>query len=423
MGKSCKPLETPTNRYDTATIKATDLIAISNHTKETIVQAPLCNAYLDNAATMPILPAAADAMNEALREAWGNPSSEYEIGRIAKNALNQARAEIASCLDVDPDEIYFTSGSTESNNLAVRGACMARKKETRRIITSSLEHASVTRSVRGMRREGWEVVHIEDVAGDFDIAKLQDELEVPTTLVSVMHVQNELGWIMPIEEIVSARNELAPGTLVHCDATQSFGKIPVNPRELGVDLLTIAAHKIGGPRGIGALYVKRGTLMFTNAFGGGQEQGLRSGTEPVFLAAGFAVAAKQATQNLESNLAHVRELKSYLLAGLDEVAPDAIVNSRDDGSPYIVSISLPGIFNQDLVDFLSQRGIFVSKASACTNNHTTVPKGTWRKKHPLSLQAAGIPLSQGKSTVRISFAPSTTTSQVDMLLQGIKDFQ
>ncbi len=386
------------------------------------MQAPLCNAYLDNAATMPILPAAADAMNETLREAWGNPSSEYAIGHVAKDALNRAREEIASCLDVDPDEIYFTSGSTESNNLAVRGACMARKKETRRIITSSLEHASVTRSVRGMRREGWEVIHIEDVGGEFDIAKLREELKVPTTLVSVMHVQNELGWIMPVEEVVSARNELAPGTLVHCDATQSFGKLPVKPREFGVDLLTIAAHKIGGPRGIGALYVKHGTLMFTNAFGGGQEQGLRSGTEPVFLAAGFAVAAKQATQNLESNLAHARELKTHLLAHLGEITPEAIVNSREDGSPYIVSISLPGVFNQDLVDFLGNRGVFISKASACTNNHTTVPKGTWRKKHPLSLQAAGIPLSLGKSTVRISFAPSTTIGQIDMLLEGIRDF-
>ncbi len=387
------------------------------------MHAPLCNAYLDNAATMPTLPEVIDVMNEVMRDAWGNPSSEYEIGRVAKEALERARAEIAECLGVDADEIYFTSGSTESNNLAVRGACMARKKETRRIITSSLEHASVTRSIRGMRREGWEVVHIDDVAGQFDMEKLREELATPTTLLSVMYVQNELGWIMPIEEIVAARNELAPGTLVHCDATQAFGKIPVKPRELGVDLLTIAAHKIGGPRGIGALYVKRGTKMFTNAFGGGQEQGLRSGTEPVFLAAGFAVAAKKATRNIEGNLNHAYGLKKRLLEGLREAAPDAIVNSRDDGSPYIVSISLPGIFNQDLVDFLSQRGVFVSKASACTNNHTTVPKGTWRKKHPLSLQAAGIPLSQGKSTIRISFAPSTTAAQVDMLLQGIKDFQ
>ena len=299
---------------------------------------------------------------------------------------------------------------------------MARKGESRRIVTSSLEHASVTRSVRGMRREGWDVEHIEDVGGNFDMEQLRSALQKPTTLITVMRVQNELGWLLPVPEIVSMRDELSPGTIVHCDATQSFGKLPTTPRDWGVELLTIAGHKIGGPRGIGALYVKRGTHMFTTAFGGGQERGLRSGTEPVFLAAGFAVAAKKACENLEANFAHASRLKAHFLEGLPDAAPDAIVNSRDDGSPYIVNVSLPSLFNQDLLDFLGDRGVFISKASACTENHTTVPKGTWRKKHPLSLQAAGVPLKLWKSTIRVSFAPSTTTAQVDMLLRGIRDF-
>ena len=384
---------------------------------------PSCNAYLDNAATTPTLPCAIDAMNDAMRNAWGNPSSAHAIGREAKAVLESARARLASCLGVDADEIYFMSGATEANNLAVRGACMARKKESRRIVTSSLEHASVTRSVRGMRREGWSVEHIEDIAGEFDMSQFRRALAKPTTLITVMRVQNELGWTMPTADIVAARNELSPHTLVHCDATQAFGKIPLSPRELGVDLLTITGHKIGGTRGIGALYVKRGTNMFTNAFGGGQEQGLRSGTEAVFLAAGFAAAAQEACENLETNLDNARELKARLLSGLRDAAPEAIVNSREDGSPYIVSVSLPGISNQALVDFLGTRGIYVSKASACTNNHASVPKGTWRKKQPLSLQAAGIPLELGKSTIRVSFAPSTTPAQVDMLLEGIRDFK
>ena len=162
--------------------------------------------------------------------------------------------------------------------------------------------------------------------------------------------------------------------------------------------------------------------MFTNAFGGGQERGLRSGTEPVFLAAGFAVAAKKACENREANLAHAYGLKARFVEGLHDAAPDAIVNSRDDGSPYIVNVSLPSLFSQDLLDFLGERGIFISKASACTENHTTVPKGTWRPKRPLSLQAAGIPLKLGKSTIRVSFGFDTMVEEVDLLLQGIKDF-
>lgn len=386
------------------------------------MQEPVCNAYLDNAATTPVIDEAIEAMNDVLRHAWGNPSSPHRVGHAAKEVLEQSRTTIAECLGVDADEIFFTSGATEANNLAVRGACMARKGESRRIVTSSLEHASVTRSVRGMRREGWDVEHIEDVAGDFDMEQLRRALLKPTTLISVMRVQNELGWLLPVPEIVAARDELAPSALVHCDATQSFGKLSTPPRDWGVDLLTIAGHKIGGPRGIGALYVKRGTQMFTNAFGGGQERGLRSGTEPVFLAAGFAVAAKKACENRGANLAHAYGLKARFVEGLHDAAPDVIVNSRDDGSPYILNVSLPSLFNQDLLDFLGERGIFISNASACTESHATVPRGTWRPKHPLSLQAAGIPLKLGKSTIRVSFGFDTTVEEVDLLLQGIKDF-
>ena len=197
------------------------------------MQEPVCNAYLDNAATTPVIDEAIEAMNDVLRHAWGNPSSFHRVGYAAKEVLEQSRVTIAECLGVDADEIFFISGATEANNLAVRGACMARKDKSRRIVTSSLEHASVTRSVRGMRREGWDVEHIEDVAGDFDMEQLRRALLKPTTLISVMRVQNELGWLLPVPEIVAARDELAPSALVHCDATQSFGKLPTLPRDWG----------------------------------------------------------------------------------------------------------------------------------------------------------------------------------------------
>lgn len=380
-------------------------------------------AYLDNAATTRPLPSVVEVMNDVLASAWGNPSSTHGVGRAAKDVLNRSRAIIADCLGVEPEEVYFTSGSTESNNLAVYGACMARQKDKGQIITSSLEHASVTRSIRGMRRMGWKVTHIEDVAGDFDIAGFERALHEKTTYVSVMHVQNELGWLMPVEQVSALTRELAPEAVVHCDATQSFGKLPARPADLGCDLMTIGAHKIGGPRGVGALYVKEGVQMFTNAFGGGQERGLRSGTEDVYLIAGFAEAARVVTSQQEQNLRHAAQLKAQLLQGIADVYPQAIVNSRDDGSPYIVNITLPGLFNQDLLDFLSDRGVYISKASACENNHDTVPAGTWRKKHPLSLQAAGVPLRLGRNTIRVSFCPQNTEADVARLMEGIADFR
>ena len=399
-------------------------------------------AYLDNAATTRPLPQVVDRMNDVLAHAWGNPSATYELGRRAKSVLEGARATLAEAMGVDADEVYFTSGATESNNLAIRGACFARRAaavvqegsassvgrrdmraaEPEQIVTSALEHASVTRTVRGLRREGWPVAYIDDIAGGFDMGALTEALERPTALVTAMFVQNELGWILPVADIAAARDALCPQALVHTDATQAFGKLPLNLRTLGVDLATVGAHKIGGPRGIGALYVKRGTPMFTTAFGGGQERGLRGGTEAVYLAAGFAEAARIAVSSLDENLAHARMLKARLLEGMRTAVPSTVVNSRDDGSPYIVSLSVPGMDAQAAVDALSERGVYVSRASACTNNHASVPAGTWRPKHPLSLQAAGVSAELGRSTLRVSFCAQTRERDIDRFLAELSSF-
>ena len=242
-------------------------------------------------------------MNEVLAESWGNPSSPHAVGRKAKAVLEESRAVIADALGVDADEVYFTSGSTESNNLAIRGACLAHREHPGQIITSSLEHSSVTRTVRGMRRDSkWPCAYVEAPDGVLDLGQLRELLQAgPTALITMMRVQNEVGWIFPIPEVAALRDELAPEALLHCDATQSFGKLPTCPREWGVQLLTAGAHKIGGPRGIGILYVQRGVKMFTTAFGGNQERGLRSGTESVFLAAGMAEAVRLAVRDGEAN--------------------------------------------------------------------------------------------------------------------------
>ncbi|MBQ9068866.1 MAG: aminotransferase class V-fold PLP-dependent enzyme, partial [Eggerthellaceae bacterium] len=257
--------------------------------------------------------------------------------------------------------------------------------------------------------------------GNFDFDALHDALQEPVSLVSVMMVNNELGYIFPIKRIVQAVRERSSSTLVHCDAVQAFGKFEVLPRELGVDLLSVASHKIGGPKGIGALYVKGGTSMHTTAFGGGQERGLRSGTEAPFLAAGFAAAIGVALDRRKESFEHVSMLRDRLVAGLHERFSNVIVNSREDGSPYIVSFAIPGIDRRSLVQDLSDRGIYVSLSSACSYNRHTVPAGTWREKHPLVLELAGVAEAARDSTLRVSFCADNTAEEVDVFLSSLSE--
>ena len=223
----------------------------------------IAESYLDNAATTPTRSEVIERMNEVMRDAWGNPSSVHAVGMRAKEVLEESRAVIAGALGVEPCEVYFTSGATESNNLAVRGVCSARRDNPAKIITSTLEHASVTRSVRGMRREmNWPVTYIDAIDGKLDLGQLRDALmEGPTALITIMNVQNEVGYIFPSAEIGRMRDELAPDALYHVDATQAFGKLSPKPREWHAELASVASHKIGGPRGIGALYVRDGVKM------------------------------------------------------------------------------------------------------------------------------------------------------------------
>lgn len=377
--------------------------------------------YLDNAATTPMDPQVVEAMNEAIASAWANPSSPHSAGKRARAALTQARETIADALGVEPEEIYFTSGSTESNNLAVRGTCLARRDNPGQIVTSSLEHASVTRSVRGMRRDyQWPCEYIEAPNGQLDLGQLREVLQkAPTTLITMMRVQNEVGWVFPIDKVASIREEFAPDALLHCDATQSFGKMPTKPKDLGCDLLTAGAHKIGGPRGIGILYAKKGLKLFSTAFGGGQEQGLRSGTEPVYLAVGMAKAVELRMARLQEDHDHVECLRNYAIERLRAEIPDIRLRGVDgtEVSPYILSISIPGVPSAKSSLYLSDHGVYVSRASACEENHGFIAPGTWREKHPLSLQAAGVPLSDGKKTLRISFWRNNTEADVERFVQ------
>lgn len=378
-----------------------------------------CEVYLDNAATTKPRPEVAEVMVRMLSGVYANASSLHAPGKAAKTVLEQSRETVANALGVDTDEIYFTSGGTEANNLVTRGVCRARGKEAGQIITSTLEHPSVTRSIRSLKREGWPVTYIDAIDGQFDMAALKQAIKQKTSLVSIMTVQNELGYIMPIPKIAALRDEYAPNAVLHTDAVQALGKVPLQLRDWGVDAASFSAHKIGGPKGIGALYVKRGTHLFTTALGGGQERGLRSGTEAVFLIAGFAEALKQTFQHLEQDATRTRDLWNYLVERIRACVPSVVINSLEDGSPYICNMTFPKVNNQKLLDYLSGEGIYVSKAAACETNHDSVPAGTWRPKHPLSLQAAGIPLSLGRNTLRISFGYDSTREDVDRFVAAV----
>ncbi|HIY84161.1 MAG TPA: cysteine desulfurase [Candidatus Rubneribacter avistercoris] len=379
--------------------------------------------YLDNAATTRPDPRVIEVVAQAMADGFGNASARHARGRRARALLEESREAVADALGVDPSEVVFTSGGTESNNLAVAGACRACRAERDGIVVSALEHASVTKSVRGLKREGWPVSYVKAPRGELDLEGLRARLNARTALITCMLVQNEVGFVLPVDQVVAARNERAPRALVHTDAVQAFCKIPFYPREVGVDLASVSSHKIGGPQGVGALYVRAGTKMFTTAFGGGQERGLRSGTEALPLIAGFAEAVRIAMSDREVAFRRVCGLRRRLVDGVRAIVPDVRVNSRDDGSPYIVSLSFPRTDGAALMEFLDAQGVCVSKASACETLHPHVPPEDRRKKHPLSLRLAGVPTDLVESTVRVSFSRCSAPQDVDAFVAALAAYK
>ncbi|MCD8199968.1 MAG: cysteine desulfurase [Coriobacteriaceae bacterium] len=378
--------------------------------------------YLDNAATTKPYPEVVEAVTAAMEDGFGNASTLYKRGRHARERLEESRAVLADALGVEPEEVYFTSGGTESNNLAIVGSCRCCREERDGIVCSTLEHPSVTKTVRGLRREGWPVSYVRVPHGDYDFDVLASSLDENTALITCMYVQNELGYIFPLEQIVDYRDRYAPQALVHTDAVQAFGKVAFFPHELGVDLASLSGHKIGGPQGIGALFVKKDTSMFTTAFGGGQEQGLRSGTEALPLIIGFAKAVEISCGRRAEKEREVAGLRRRLEEGIRALRSDVVVNSREDGSPYLFNFSLPDINSDDALAYLSERDVFLSKTSACESLHPGVPPEDWRKKHPLVVQLAGVKEELVTSTFRVSFSQQSTEGDVDGFLAVLQDY-
>ncbi|MDO4496109.1 MAG: cysteine desulfurase family protein [Clostridiaceae bacterium] len=367
------------------------------------------NAYFDNSATTAPCCEAVKAVSDAMTRCWGNPSSLHFQGNLAKELLDNSREAIAARLSCKPEEIFFTSGGTESNNLAVRGAAYQMRRMGRRIVSTSIEHPSIDETLNKLEAEGFEVIKLKvDSFGRINEKELFAAVNSNTVLITMMLVNNEVGTIMPIQAAKRAAMATRSPALIHCDAVQAFGKMPIKPSALGVDLMTVSSHKIHGPKGVGALYVRKGVKIKPVSFGGEQEHKLRPGTEAMPAIAGFAAAAK-ALPDPQKELERISMLRDYMVSRLGEL-DDIVINSPPDALPFVTNISVLGIKSEPMLNFLSERGICVSSGSACS-------KG--KKSHVL-LQM-GLDKKRLDSPLRISFSRFTTVQEIDALVLGISE--
>lgn len=321
--------------------------------------------YLDNAATTRCSDKAAEKLLETIREYYGNPSSTHKKGREAKKLLDESRAVIASVLGCESDELYFTSGGSEADNWALFSAAELTKRRGRHIISSKTEHPAVLNALKELGERGFEIELIEpEKSGVIDVNKLTNALRHDTTVLSFMLVNNETGAVNDIKNLCKESKKINPDLIFHCDAVQGFLKQDFKVKDLGVDLLSISGHKLHAPKGIGALYIKKGIRLRPFVFGGGQELGLRSGTEPLPQIAAFAEAVGEQSAALRANISKMRELKNQLIDELFKKLKDAeIVKSA---APHIISLSVLGIRSEVIMNYLEASGIYVSKSSACS---------------------------------------------------------
>lgn len=368
-------------------------------------------AYLDNSATTKPDKAVADKIYEMLTVNFGNPSSFHKEGLNANLELRAAREKIANALSCESEEIYFTSGGTEANNLAILGAAEAGKRKGKRIVTTAIEHESVLQSVDELEKQGFEVIRImPDKQGRITEQQVFDAVNSDTILVSMMYVNNEVGSIMPVKSIKKAVKRANAPALIHIDCVQAFGKLEVKPSKLGADLVTVTAHKIHGPKGVGALYLKKGTRILPRVFGGEQEKKLRPGTEAIPLIAGFGVAA-DLIPDLKKQSEKIKEINAYAKEGLLSV-PGVKINSGDDASDYIINLFVPTFMtSQTVVQHLSSKyGVYVSNGSACA-------KG--KRSHVLTAMKLDDKIIE--KSIRVSFSRTTTKGDIDEFVNAIKE--
>ena len=366
--------------------------------------------YADNAATTKISQTAMKAMISAMENSYGNPSSIHQIGMAANDALQTAREQIARCLGCMPKEIFFTSGGTESDNQAIVSAAMLGAKQNKRhIISTAFEHHAVLHTLRRLKEQGFEIQLLDVGAeGNITAAQVEEAIRPDTCLVTVMFDNNEIGSILPIAEIGEVCR--AHGVLFHTDAVQAAGHIPVNVREQNIDMLSLSAHKFHGPRGIGALYVKRGIELISLMEGGGQERGKRPGTENLPAIMGMAAALKEECTLMEQNEAKVTAMRDCLIQGLSQIPYSILNGSREKRLPGNVNFCFEGVSGESLLLLLDSRGICASSGSACAS-------GALEPSHVLLSLGLAPEIAQG--SLRISLDISNTEEEIDYMLEVI----
>lgn len=371
-------------------------------------------AYLDNSATTRCYGEVKDIVVKTMLEDYGNPSAMHTKGVQAEMYVKDAASKLARILKVTEKEILFTSGGTESNNLALIGGAMANKRAGNHIITTAVEHAAVARPVEFLKEQGFDVTILPvDEQGVIKLDVLEAALREDTILVSTMYVNNEVGSVMPVEKIAALVHEKSPKALYHVDAIQAFGKFRIYPKKAGIDLLSVSGHKIHGPKGVGFLYISSKAKVQPMILGGGQQNGMRSGTDNVPGIAGLGVAAEKIYTDLDKKVEHLYQLKERMAKGLEELG-DVIINGMPlrQGAPQILSVSFMGIRSEVLLHTLEEKGIYISAGSACSSH---------KRKASATLTAMGMPASQIECTVRISFSEENTFEEIDYCLDILKE--
>lgn len=371
-------------------------------------------AYLDNSATTRCSDRAKNLMIQILSEDYGNPSSLHNMGKDAEDYIREAKEKIAKTLKVDEKELVFTSGGTESNNMALIGGALANKRMGKHIITTAIEHASVNAPLAYLEELGYEVTYLSvDADGVISLDELRDAVREDTVLVSIMMVNNEIGAVEPIEEAARVIKEKNPNTLFHVDGIQAYGKFHIYPKKMGIDLLSVSGHKIHAPKGTGFLYIRDKVKVKPIIYGGGQQKGMRSGTENVPGVAALGEAAAEIYENFDAKIDHMYALKERFIDGVTQIE-GVTINGKTgrDSAPQVVSVSIADVRSEVMLHSLEEYGIYVSAGSACSSNKPAPSR---------TLQGIGLSKKQLETTIRISFCVNTTEEEVDYAVEKMKE--
>lgn len=369
--------------------------------------------YLDNSATTRCYPEVGELVYKVMCQDYGNPSSMHKKGMEAEHYIRESKEILSGLLKVNPKELFFTSGGTEGDNLALIGTARANKRSGNHLITSSIEHPAILNTMRYLEEEeGFRVTYLPvDAQGRIKLEALKEALCPETILVSVMYVNNEVGSVQPIEDAVKLVKQYNPGILFHTDAVQGFGKYRIFPKRMGIDLLTASGHKVHGPKGTGFIYINDKVKIKPIIFGGEQQKNIRSGTENVPGIAGIGLAAKMIYNDLDMKVALMRELKACFLEGINQIEDTVVHGLTDENSaPHIISVGIGGIRSEVLLHALEDKGIYVSSGSACASNHPAV-SGV--------LKGIGAPKEYLDATLRFSMSEFTTKEEIDYTLETL----